>query len=244
MVRLPRVRYVTVLGMLLPNTVLGLVAATAGATILGILLARAGVPLIAAATLAPERVLGGELWRLVTWTFLELHPLGLIFACLLLAWLGRDLSAAWGHWRFVGVYLGFAAAVAVTTCLIALFSGSVRLQSYATAWAMCDAILIAWATHFPNRQILLYFIIPVSGRNLVYLTIGGTALFALFSDPVLYIPHFIAIGFMLVFARYPALDLVWMRLRLALMRRTVPRRSGTLRVVRGEEEKNPPRWLH
>lgn len=244
MVRLPRVRYVTVLGTLLPNTVLGLVAATAVVTILGALFGHANVPLLAALALEPDRVFGGELWRLITWTFLEPNPLGLIFACLLLAWLGRDLSSAWGHWRFVGVYIGFAAAVAVTTCLIALFSSTVRLVPYATAWAMCDAILIAWATHFPNRQILLYFIIPVSGRNLVYLTIAGTALFALFSHPVLYIPHFIAIGFMMVFARYPALDLVWMKLRLALMRRSVPRRSGTLRVVRSEEEKNPPRWLH
>jgi hypothetical protein len=109
---------------------------------------------------------------------------------------------------------------------------------------MGDALLIAWATHFPNRQILLYFLIPVAGRNLVILTIAGTALFALFSSPLLYIPHFIAIGFMMVFARYPALDLVWMRLRLALLRRSAPRRAGTLRVVRSEKEENPPRWLH
>jgi len=243
MVKPPRVRYVSLLGTHLPNTVLGLVAATAGATILGVLLAHAGIPLIAAAALEPERVLRGELWRLVTWTFFELNPIGLIFACLLLAWLGRDLSAAWGHWRFVGVYLGFAAAVAVATCLVGLAWPSVRLQSYATAWAMGDAILIAWAIHFPGRQILLYFVIPIAGRNLVYITIAGTALFALFSHPVLYVPHFIAIGFMLVFARYPALDLIWMRLRLALMRRFGPRRSGTLRVVR-HEEKSPPRWYH
>lgn len=244
MVRLPRVRYVTLLGTHLPNTLLGLVVATAGATIVGVLLSHAEIPLIAAAALAPDRVLGGELWRLVTWTFFELNPIGLIFACLLLAWLGRDLSAAWGHWRFVGVYLGFAAAVAVATCLVGLLWPAVRLQSYATAWAMCDALLIAWAIHFPNRQILLYFVIPLAGRNLVYLTIAGTALFALFSHPVFYVPHFIAIGFMLVFARYPALDLIWMRLRLALMRRSLPRRSGALRVVRSEDEKNPPRWLH
>lgn len=243
MVRLPRVRYVSVLGTHLPNTVLGVVIATAGATILGALLQHADVPFFAAAALVPEGVFRGELWRLVTWTFLEPNPIGLIFACLLLAWLGRDLSAAWGHWRFVGVYLGFAAAVAVATCLVGLFWSSLRLQPYATAWAMVDAILIAWAIHFPGRQILLYFVIPIAGRNLVYITIAGTALFALFSHPVFYVPHFIAIAFMLVFARYPALDLIWMRLRLALLRRSGPRRSGTLRVVR-HEEKSPPRWYH
>src|SRR5437867_3917454 len=133
MVKLPRVRYVTVMGTHLPNTVLGLVIATLGATVLGVLLSHGEMQLIPWLALNPERVFAGELWRLVTWTFLELQPLGLIFACLLLAWLGRDLSAAWGHWRFVFVYLGFAAAVAVTTCLIGLLLPDVRLASYATA---------------------------------------------------------------------------------------------------------------
>ena len=242
MVKLPRVRYVTVLGALLPNTVLGLVIATASATILGVLMQHARFPLIALLDLQPERVLRGELWRLVTWTFLELNPLGLIFACLLLAWLGRDLSAAWGHWRFVGVYLGFAAAVGVTTCLFGLVLPAVRELSYATAWAMGDALLIAWATHFPTRQILLYFVLPIGGRNLIVLTIAGTALFALFSHPIYYIPHFVAIGFMLVFARYPALDLLWMRLRLLFMRRSSSRRNATLRVVRDDDK--TPRWYH
>jgi membrane associated rhomboid family serine protease len=243
MVKLPRVRYVTVLGAHLPNTVLGLVIATAATTILGVLMQHASFPLIALLDLQPERVFRGELWRLVTWTFLELSPIGLIFACLLLAWLGRDLSSAWGHWRFVGVYLGFAAAVALATCLVALAWPAVRALSYATAWAMCDAILIAWAIHFPSRQILLYFVLPIGGRNLVILTIAGTALFALFSHPVYYIPHFVAIAFMLVFARYPALDLLWMRLRLLLLRRSSSRRSATLRVVR-DDPKSPPRWYH
>jgi membrane associated rhomboid family serine protease len=241
-VKLPRVRYVTVLGALLPNTVLGLVIATASATILGVLMQHARFPLIALLDLQPESVFRGELWRLVTWTFLELNPLGLIFACLLLAWLGRDLSAAWGHWRFVGVYLGFAAAVGVTTCLIGLLLPAVRELSYATAWAMGDALLIAWATHFPTRQILLYFVLPIGGRNLIVLTIAGTALFALFSHPIYYVPHFVAIAFMLVFARYPALDLLWMRLRLLFMRRSSSRRNATLRVVRDDDK--TPRWYH
>ena len=47
---------------------------------------------------------------------------------------------------------------------------------------------------------------------------------------------------MLVFARYPALDLLWMRLRLLFMRRSSSRRNATLRVVRDDDK--PPRWYH
>ena len=243
MVKLPRVRFVRVLGTSLPSTVAALVALMAGATILGVLMAHAGVPLLMAAALVPEQVLQGELWRLLTWTFIEPDPIGLIFSCLLLAWLGRDLSHAWGHWRFVGVYLVFAAIVAATTCALALAWPALRTRAYLTAWAMGDAILVAWATQFPYRQILAYFVIPVGGRNLVLLTVAGTLLFAVFSGPAAFIPHFVAIGFMLVFARYPALDLIWLRLRLMLLRRGPARRnSGGLHVVRGEEQKS--RWLH
>lgn len=237
--RLPRVRYVNVLGASIPSTVVALVALTAGATILDVLTGRW---LAFGAGLVPEYVLRGELWRLVTWTWIESSPLGLIFSCLLLAMLGRDLSPAWGHWRFASVYLGFTAAVGAATCGLALLLPALRAIPYLTAWAMVDAMLIAWAIQFPHRQILVYMVIPVAGRNLVYLTVAGTALFAVFSSPLLFVPHFIAIGFMLVFARYPALDLIWLRLRILLLRRPPARRNSGLHVVRSEEQKS--RWLH
>ncbi len=242
MVKLPRVRMIPILGTYLPNTVIGLVAALFGGTILGVLLAGAGVPLIAAGALMPDRVLQGEIWRLVTWTFFELNPIGLIFSCLMLGFLGRDLSSAWGHWRFVGMYLALASLVGAGVCLVALAWPAVARQAYATAWPIGDALLVSWASQFPNRQILMYFVLPIGGRNLVYLVIAGTLLFALFGGLALFVPHFLAIVIVLVFMRRTALDLVWLRLRLAMTRRT-SQSAARLHVVR-KEEGEPKGWLH
>src|SRR3989442_671901 len=50
-----------------------------------------------AAALVPEALAAGQLWRLGTWAFVEVDPINLVFALLVLFWLGRDLSLAWGE---------------------------------------------------------------------------------------------------------------------------------------------------
>jgi hypothetical protein len=132
--------------------------------------------------------------------------------------------------------------VGAGVCLVALVWPAVASQAYATAWPLGDALLIAWASQFPNRQILMYFVLPIGGRNLVYLVIAGTLLFALFGGLALFVPHFLAIVIVLVFMRRPALDLVWLRLRLAMSRRT-SQSTARLHVVR-KEEGEPKGWLH
>jgi membrane associated rhomboid family serine protease len=242
-VRLPRVRQIEILGAYLPSTVFGLVALTFATTLLGMLLRSTDFPLLNLGALVPGLVLRGQLWRLVTWAFLEPDPINFIFGLLLLAMIGRDLSQAWGHWRFVGRYLGFAAGIGAATCLLA-FSPFVAAFPYRTIWALGDTMLVAWAIQFPSRQVLLYFVIPLSGRNLIYATVGATAVLAVFSGtPIPYIPHFLGMGAMLALARYPSLRLIWLRVLLALERQKRPRRDSPLHVVRREGDE-PPRWLH
>src|SRR3990170_8385570 len=62
------------------------------------------------AIFVPALVTRGELWRLVTWPFVETHPLSLVFGALILWWLGRDLALAWGERRFLVLFLGLAAS--------------------------------------------------------------------------------------------------------------------------------------
>jgi len=242
MVKLPRVRMIPILGTYLPNTVIGLVATLFGATVVGVLLAGAGVPMVAAAALTPARILEGEAWRLFTWTFFELNPLGLIFSCLMLAFLGRDLSTAWGYWRFVGLYLGLAATVGVGTTLVGLAWPAVARQAYLSAWPLGDALLIAWARQFPSRQILMYFVLPIGGRNLVLLVIGGTLLFALFGGVTAFVPHFLAIGIVSAYLSRSGFDLFWLRLRMAFTRRPSSSPARFHVVPKQEDEQN--RWLH
>src|SRR5512146_289906 len=58
------------------------------------------------AALWPAGILrGGELWRLVTWTFVQDHPLTLLFGGMMLYTFGTQLAFDWGEGRFLSTFL-------------------------------------------------------------------------------------------------------------------------------------------
>jgi membrane associated rhomboid family serine protease len=205
---------------------------------------RAGRQVLQHLVLAPNAVVAGQVWRLFTWSFFELSPLGLIFGCLILLIFGRDLSDVWGPRRFLLTYLTLTVVTGGLTTLLGLVFGSVGAWPYYTVWPVAEAFVIAWATLFPSRQMLVYFVIPLGGRNLILFTVGCTLVFALLSGFVPFVPHFIAQALMLAYLREPAIGRLWQRLTLG-MRGGGKRRPTHLRAVdRLDREDEPPRWLH
>jgi membrane associated rhomboid family serine protease len=180
----------------------------------------------------------------VTWAFFEQNPLGLIFAALALFWFGNDLVRIWGPVRFLVSYLGIAAGAAALTCGVALVFPGLRLQPFAGAWPVVSALIIAWACAFPTRNILLYFVVPLSGQNLIYATVGGTLLFALLGGISSFIPHFAAQLLSLVVMRRTPLGGLWTRVRFELAYRGWRRRSSRLREVSRGSRDESSRWYH
>jgi membrane associated rhomboid family serine protease len=177
-----------------------LVVGTFVLSILAAILGRNGLPIAAYGLLAPKLVWQGQVWRLVTWQFFELEPIGLIFSCALLYWFGRDLCGAWGWRKFLGVYFGFVAAIGVLVCLIGRFLwADIYDGVYFGAWPIAEALTIAWASLFPDREILFFFVIRANGKILIALTIGATLLWAAFSGVAVMLPHFLAEGLMLIY---------------------------------------------
>jgi membrane associated rhomboid family serine protease len=233
-----------VLGGRVPVVVALLGGLTLGGSILGAVSLRNGLPLLGMTALSPERVGAGEVWRLLTWVFFERDPLNLIFACLGLWWFGRDLAGAWGPVRFLAVYLGLAVATGGATCLLAeLLSPGLAGLVAVGPWAPVTALIVAWALLYPHQDVLVWFVLPLHGRNLIYATIGGTVLFALLGGVEHYVPHFIAQGLMMVYVRQ-SLRRLWLRFRLALQQRSARRRSPYIRPVDRSDKSEPPRWLH
>src|SRR5207253_3309647 len=66
-----------------------LVVATFLLSVTAAILGRNGIPLGGYGLLVPPLVWSGQVWRLITWQFFELEPIGLIFSCALLYWFGR-----------------------------------------------------------------------------------------------------------------------------------------------------------
>ena len=92
---------------------------------------------------------------------------------------------------------------------------------------------------------LLYFVMPLGGRNLIYATLGGTLLFALLERrrwP--FIPHFAAQLLSLAAMRGNPLRELWTRLRFELAYGRWRRRTSRLREVPRAPRDEGPRWYH
>jgi membrane associated rhomboid family serine protease len=205
----------------------------------------AGVSLPAvldALVLFPAAVFAGQVWRLLTWSLFALGPISLIFGCLAIAWLGRDLCHAWGARQFLAVYFGLSASTGVLTCLLALVWPSMGIPA-AAAWAAIDGLIVAWALLFPNRQLLVMFVVPVAGWNLIWGTLAVTAVFGLMGRVSAVVPQFIAIGLMLAYMRAPSLQTARLKLRYRWLQLRMGRRKSTFRVVERDDD-DPPRWMH
>jgi membrane associated rhomboid family serine protease len=177
----------------IPPVVAALMAVTAVVSIVASVAARNGAPgLVSGGLLVTPAVWHGQIWRLATWVLYELDALSLLFACLTLYWFGGDLARAWGARRFLAVYLGLAVAAATVTCLVALIWPAVAQIPQVGSWPVQTGLIVAWGLLHPQRELRLYFVVRVTGRQLVWVTLAGTVLFSLFNGLARYVPHFAA----------------------------------------------------
>jgi membrane associated rhomboid family serine protease len=176
-----------------PVAISALIGATTIVSVVAAVAARNGMPgpLVEGLLVVPQ-VWRGELWRLATWVLYETRVLSLVFSCLTLFWFGRDLAARWGARRFVAVYFGLAAGTAALTCLVALLWPAVAEVVHGGAWPVLCGLMVAWGLLAPDRPLSLFGVVPLRGRHLVWLTVGGTILFALIEGAAAHVPHFAA----------------------------------------------------
>jgi len=231
-----------VLGVWIPRPIAWLIATVIFMSAFGSLLLRLGIPLLPLSVLAVEAVWRGQVWRLVTWAPLELSPLGLVFGCLLLYFIGPDLLRRWGTQRFFVNFFGGAAVVGAVTCLIGRYVWPpVAALPHFGLWPMQEAMIIAWAALFRDRQILLFFALPVAGRNLIALTIAITVVMAALSGFPIFVPHFVAEVAALLYMDIIPVRSAIARGRLAWFQRGYRRRTARLTRIDRDE---PPRWTH
>ncbi|HUK66010.1 MAG TPA: rhomboid family intramembrane serine protease [Anaeromyxobacteraceae bacterium] len=222
-----------------PAAVGGLITAIVALSLLGAL--GRSLDLVEVAALVPALVFEGQLWRLFTWVVFEAEPFSLIFGALTLFWFGRDLCFAWGPRRFLATFFGVAAATGVVTCLVGRFVlPALYGMAFVGSWPVLLAFLVAWAMIFPERQMLYMMVLPITGRALLWITLGGTLLYAAFGGVIRYIPHLAAQLIMMGYARGWSLRGFWQSWRIRQYERRARRRASHLKVVK----KDPPRWLN
>jgi len=154
-------------------------------------------PLFEHVALSPDLVLTGQAWRLVTWGVVETSPLSLLFVVILFYWFGKDLAEEWGSRRFLAVYAALAVAAAVVTCLVALLDPGVRHEQYLGSFPLACALTVAWGLWFPDRTILVFFVLRLKGFWLAMITLGLSVAYVAYLGWERYVPLLVAEGGML-----------------------------------------------
>lgn len=113
--------------------------------------------------LVPALVEHGEIWRLFTYQFLHGDVLHLALNMFALWMFGSELAPRWGSNFFLRYYFLCAVGGGLSFTLMSL---GTWIPSVGASGAIYG-VLMAYAMWFPNRQVYLYFVLPIRVRYLI-----------------------------------------------------------------------------
>lgn len=132
--------------------------------------ASAFVPaLVEFGALLPQRVGSGEVWRLVTWPFVDSISLWSVLTLVLLWYFGTDLERHVGRTRMARLYAGMWAVLTITTLVLGVFTEQAMIGLNTLQFL----VLLLWIAEYPRRP--FFFGIPawIIGAVLVAVQVLG-----------------------------------------------------------------------
>lgn len=233
----------------IPKVTFRLLIATAVVTIGAVVLQNFGFPLVLKElVLVPEDVVPGlHLWKVVTYAFVTGgDPIGFLFDILVLYSFGSWFERSYGSKRYARFFFFSAIGAALLPVAVGVFSARVAGYSYVGAWAVFEALTVALGILQPGATVNFYMIIPVTARQLMYLSWALIGLFIVFNHTfVPFLPAIggIGMGFFLVLGTSGPRRL-WLRLQSALLERQIRQRSQHLKVVPKDDDPDRKTYLN
>jgi membrane associated rhomboid family serine protease len=109
-----------------------------------------------------DRVLHGEVWRLLTYAFLHSEHAWthILFNMAFLWWFGSDMEDLYGLREFLALYLTAAVVSGLAFVLASMASVQPGSRCLGASGAV-TAVLVLCAIHYPSRMIYVFFMLPV-----------------------------------------------------------------------------------
>lgn len=107
--------------------------------------------------LSPAMVFHGYLWQIGTYMFLHAEPMHLLMNMFFLWMFGTEVELTMGWRRFTTLYFISGLGAGLLTCLFPPFWRSHIIGASGAAFA----VMIAYGLLFPDRMVLIFFIIPM-----------------------------------------------------------------------------------
>jgi membrane associated rhomboid family serine protease len=131
-------------------------------------------PFTNALDLNVDRVLHGQIWRLLTYAFLHSDDIWhILFNMLALWWFGRAIEDIYGPKEFLAFYLVSAvlSGLAHLGYEIAVHGVAAAHPAIGASGAV-TAVMVVFAMHYPKTTVYLFFVIPVPIIAVIVLFIG------------------------------------------------------------------------
>ena len=132
---------------------------------------------------APDLILHGQIWRILSFIFIPVNssPIFFIFSLYFYWFIGSALEREWGSGRFTVFYAAGVVLTILAGILLRLL-GVGNVYSFVNMYYVNMSMFFAFASLYPDMQVLFFFIIPIKVKWLAWLDL---ALFAV--DCVRYI---------------------------------------------------------
>lgn len=138
----------------------GLMKYIVGANLVVYLLAIIMPSILVNLALVPHLVMQGQIWRIFTFILIppDLHPIWIFFTLYLYYMFGMGLEQAWGSFKFNIYYL----TGIILTVIATLVSGTL----FGTAGYLNLSLFLAFATLYPDYELVMFFILPIKIKYL------------------------------------------------------------------------------
>lgn len=116
--------------------------------------------------------LRGGVHTLFTFPFVGTGLFEVLFDCLLLWFLGCELEALWGRTKYLFLLLFSTLLSAVTYLAVCLMFPTLSSLSLTGLATFCNAMLVAYALIYPNRNFSFFMIFPIPAKWFCLILLG------------------------------------------------------------------------
>ncbi|HLM44569.1 MAG TPA: DUF1751 domain-containing protein, partial [Myxococcaceae bacterium] len=162
--------------------------------------------------------IGSFLWQPITYAFIEVHPISIIFGAIIIWSIGGFLEGIWGPKRMLWVALGSTALAGLLTALLGLVVPAMRGVPYTGGTVMTTLLWVAYGLTIGRGQ-TSFWGMPLSGNALAGIGAGFVVLSVLTagSGPVqgllLNLPDVFALLLAFAYVRGMSPKRLWMQLQ-------------------------------
>ncbi|MCR5029032.1 MAG: rhomboid family intramembrane serine protease [Fibrobacter sp.] len=167
-----------------------------------------------------------QVWRYLTYAFVHVDLWHFLFNMLALWMFGDDVAMAIGFRRFWILYLFCAVFAGVFSIPFYLFGAMSPMTFIIGASGALMGVFVAYARLFPERGILMFFIIPMKIKHAIWIFVALDVMFAGSGDTIAHFTHLggIASGFLCM---YLFDNSIWDKLRGEFKERRQGKPAGT-----------------